>query len=122
MIGTFVRVMLGFDFQSPLNFIMMEDDFHSFYKMFYHTEMLMKYSMNIIADSVFSIWHLRTSKDSSAQSMRIDSMNKQEVESQMEKGIQAEINDAINMLTQYSSLVEHDQINCKSLTDSATVK
>lgn len=49
-------------------------------------------------------------------------MNKQEVASQMEKGIQAEINDAINMLTQYSSLVEHDQINCKSLTDSATVK
>jgi hypothetical protein len=39
----------------------------------------------------------------------------------MEKGIEAEINEAISMLTQYSSLVEHDNVNCKAIPASATM-
>lgn len=105
-----------------MNFIMMREDFHSFFKVFYHTEMLMKYSMSIIADSVFSIWHLRTPKDPSAEKIRIDSMNKQELANTMERSIQAEIADAIKMLAQYSSLVEHDQVNCRALPETATVR
>jgi hypothetical protein len=62
-IATFLRVMLGFDFESPLNFIMLQEDFHSFFRMFYHTQMLMKYSINILTDSLFSIYHLRNPKD-----------------------------------------------------------
>jgi len=38
----------------------------------------------------------------------------------MEKGIEAEIHEAVRMLTQYSSLVEHDNINCKLIPTSAT--
>ena len=39
----------------------------------------------------------------------------------MEKGIEAEIHEAIRMLTQYNGLVEHDNINCKSIPISATM-
>lgn len=112
-LATFLRVMAGFDFQSPLNFIMLHEDFHNFYKMFYHTQLLAKYSVNIVTDSIFSIMHLRNPKDLSLQEQaKVDSLKKQEVASAMEKGIEAEIENAIKMLTQYSGLVEHDQINC----------
>ena len=39
---------------------------------------------------------------------KVDSLHKQEVAFAMEKGIEAEIDEAVKMLTQYSGLVEHD--------------
>lgn len=105
-VALFLRSMLGFDFQSPLNFIMIHDDFHRFYRTFYHTEMLVKYSFNIFTDSLFSIYHLRS--PTLAKQAKLDSLAKQGVATQMQAAIESEINDAIKLLTQYSSLVEHD--------------
>lgn len=76
--------MLGFDFHSPLNFIMVHDDFHNFYRTYYHVHMLMQYSLNLIADSLFSISRLR--------SMKPDLPHKQDVALSMERSIDNEVN------------------------------
>ena len=78
--------------------------------------------MNIVTDSIFSIMHLRNPKDLTLQKQaKFDSFHKQEVAQAMEKGIEAEIHEAIGMLTQYNGLVEHDNVNCKSIPTSATM-
>jgi hypothetical protein len=40
----------------------------------------------------------------------------------MEKALQDEIQTAIELLTQYYGLVEHDQVNCKAISATATIK
>lgn len=55
---TFKSALLGFQFKSPLNFIMVGKDFHEFFGMFYHAKLLSQYLTNFITDSVFSLHKL----------------------------------------------------------------
>lgn len=78
---------------------MLNEDFHSFYRMFYHTQMLTKYSMNFVTDSIFSILHLRDPKNAAVQLQpKIDSQRKLKAAEEMEKAIKDEIENAITML------------------------
>lgn len=58
VIGNFKEELSQFKFKSPLNFIMLGNDFHEFFGMFYHTKLLTQYVTNIITDSVFSLHRL----------------------------------------------------------------
>ena len=58
VIGNFKRDLSEFKFKSPLNFIMLGNDFHEFFGMFYHTKLLTQYLTNMITDSVFSLHQL----------------------------------------------------------------
>lgn len=59
-INKFKRSLSKFSFKSPLNFIMVEEDFHRFYQMYYHAKSLMKYTTNFLTDRSFSLHNLHT--------------------------------------------------------------
>ena len=59
-LNKFKRSLSKFRFKSPLNFIMVEEDFHRFYQMYYHAKSLTKYTTNFITDRSFSLHNLHT--------------------------------------------------------------
>ena len=59
-INEFKLLMSKFVFKSPLNFIMIDEDFHEFYKTFYHAKTLIQYATNFITDRSFSLHNLHT--------------------------------------------------------------
>lgn len=53
--GEFKQMMLKFNFNSPLNFIMLPEDFKEFFRIFKHGKLLSQYMCNIYFDSLFSL-------------------------------------------------------------------
>ena len=54
-VNKFKRSLSKFIFKSPLNFIMVEEDFNQFYQTFYHAKTLIQYAANLITDSSFNL-------------------------------------------------------------------
>ena len=59
-LNKFKRSLSKFTFRSPLNFLMVDEDFHRFYQMYYHAKTLMKYTANFFTDRSFSLHNLHT--------------------------------------------------------------
>ena len=57
-IARFRKAFIGFRFKSPLNFIMLGNDFHEFFQMFYHAKLLTQYVTNFLTDTFFSLHQL----------------------------------------------------------------
>jgi len=55
LLSKFTTIIKKFDFDSPLNFIMTPSDFGEFREIFYHGQLLTRYSVNIMTDSLFSM-------------------------------------------------------------------
>ena len=69
-INKFKRALLGFKFKSPLNFIMLGNDFHEFFGMFYHAKLLTQYLTNFMTDSVFSLHSLHEASRQAGDSVK----------------------------------------------------
>ena len=55
VVGLYVRLASHYKFSSPLNFVMIGDDFHKFFNVYYHVKMLAEYAMNVLTDGVFTL-------------------------------------------------------------------
>jgi len=106
-LSTFRYVLNKFDFKSPLNFIMLSRDFERFYKIFHNGMMLSKYMAHIFLDSLFSLTQGHAEE-------------KIETALELKKSFEAEIHLAIDLLTNYDHIVEHDDLDCENSTTLTT--
>jgi len=86
---------------------MLPRDFQKFYKIFHHGMMLSKYMAHIFLDSLFSL------KQSHAE-------EKIETALELKKSFEAEVHLAIDLLTNYDHIVEHDDLDCENSTKLTT--
>jgi hypothetical protein len=112
-INRFKRAMIGFKFKSPLNFIMLGDDFHEFFGMFYHAKLLTKYLTNFLTDSVFSLHSLHEKSRAEGQFLqRHDYEVKHAAAIALRDSLKHKIASAVDMLVEYNYLLSADQIDC----------
>eukprot|EP00347_Sterkiella_histriomuscorum_P003954 403362298 len=93
-----------YQFESPLNFLMIKSDFREFLRNFYQIESLLQYSLRVYIDAIFSI---------SLQEDKIDLQHKKHELAQYMLGqVFQYMNQCIEILKEYHHLVEHDSLNC----------
>ena len=129
--------MSRFDFRSPLNFIMVPQDFEQLYTAIYHAQQLTYYATNFISDSVFSFevsgqisdfeLILRDSIKQSGKSATAyldfsttSKKRKQEAAMDMKRSFDEEIGRTEKLLETYEHLIASDTLDCssKAMNDS----
>ena len=91
IVANFRKALLEYNFENPLNFIMVPHDFHEFYRVFYHAKMLVEYGTNITTDSFFSAHQARNPDDTMLKShAKADKKHKEELAKAMAQALEDE--------------------------------
>ena len=108
-IAKFKRALIGFQFKSPLNFIMLGNDFHDFFGMFYHAKLLTQYLTNFITDSVFSLHQLHVASLKEGEEIKKhDYEVKHAAAVAMRNSLSFKITQAVEVLVEYDYLLAAD--------------
>ncbi len=89
-----------FQFESPLNFLMLRTDFKEFLEAFYQAESLLSYSLKFYIDSLFTI---QLEEDRTDHAMK-----KHEASQLMLKDFFTQMYRCIEILKDYNHLLQHD--------------
>ncbi|TNV83585.1 hypothetical protein FGO68_gene14400 [Halteria grandinella] len=99
-IAQFKKEAITYQFESPLNFLMMRSDLREFLSSFFQAESLLKYALKFHLNSMFTLTAFEDKQDHMKK--------KQEGAYLMLKSHQVFMGKCIDMLKEYHHLVEHD--------------